>query len=205
MLRGGVGREGRNRIEGGGVLRSGRGTLGDRGTALPWWNNPGFLTLINHGAEVGGGTIREMTLGFSPVNVGDIKRLATSGNVVEGEGSGDQVAQAENLGRGDARHSGLVRCFGRVFGNEGAVERDRGADPARNGPTGGGFGARSRVATVAGSARERQWRRSRRDGSEPPRLDFGGDQQRLYLEPLSWIEVAHSRSSRGSGSGNGDQ
>ena len=63
MLRDGVDREGRHRIEGGGVLRSGRRTLGDRGTALPCWNNPGFLTLIHHGAEVGGGTIREITLG----------------------------------------------------------------------------------------------------------------------------------------------
>ena len=40
--------------------------------------------------------------------------------------------------------------------------------------------------------------------SRAPRR-FGAGQWRLYLQPVSWREVAHSRSSRGSGSGSGDQ
>ena len=120
MLRGGVGREGRNRIDGG-VLRSGRRTL--------------------------------------------------SRNCL--------AARSGGVRHCDVRHSGVVRCFGRVFGNGGTVERDRGAGPARNGPPDGGFRAGSRVATVAALVGDRQWGWSRHDGSEPPRLDIGGDQQRL--------------------------
>ncbi len=105
--------------------------------------------------------------------VGTLWRTMCSGRNAAGLGGGG------DFGRCDGRHSGLVRCFDRVFGNEGTVERDRGADPARNGPRGGGFRAGSRVGTVAGPAGDRQSRRSRRDGPEPPRLDIEGDQQRL--------------------------
>ena len=70
----------------------------------------------------------------------------------------------------DGRHGGLVRYLARVFGNQGTVERDRVADPARNWAPGRGFPAGSRV----GSAQTGGWRRSRRDDSEPPRLDRAG-------------------------------
>ena len=105
----------------------------------------------------------------------------------------------------DARHSGLVRCLGRVFGNQGTVERDGAEDTARKVPRGGGFRIGSGLGTVAARPGKRGWRRSRRDESDPPRLDREADQQRLSRQPVSWMERAHSRSSRGSGSGSGDQ
>ena len=92
-----------------------------------------------------------------------------------------------DFGRRDARHSRLVRCLGRAFGNQGTVERDRGTDPARNGPPGSGFGAGCRVGTAAGSA-GLGGRRSRRDESEPPRLDF----RRRSAAPVPPAGVAHS-------------
>ena len=53
--------------------------------------------------------------------------------VVADGGSGcDLAARAGDLGRCEVRHSGLVRYFGRVFENQGTVERDREADPARS-------------------------------------------------------------------------
>ena len=52
--------------------------------------------------------------------------------VDEGDGpsGGDLVALAGGLECGDGRQNGLIRLFGRVFGNQVIVARDTGADPA---------------------------------------------------------------------------
>ena len=57
---------------------------------------------------------------------------------------GDVVALADDPAGGGG-YSGLVRYFGRIFGNEATVRRVSGADPARSGPPAGGFRARSGV------------------------------------------------------------
>ena len=57
----------------------------------------------------------------------------------------------------DARHSALVRYLGRVFENQGTVEPDTGADPARTGPRWGGFRATGGVAAAAAGSGIGRW------------------------------------------------